>query len=75
MYMIAAVILGGATGYVAERLGLARNGYVVSVVLGIGGAVVLWFAQAFFGVGLGLGRALTSIVGAAAVLILAGMRR
>lgn len=75
MFMMIAIILGGATGYVAERMGLARNGYVVSIVLGVGGAVVFWFAQAFFGLGLGFGRALTAIIGAAAMLALAGLRR
>lgn len=75
MFMFAAIILGGATGYASERFGLTRNGYPVSIVLGIGGAVVFWFAQALFGVGLGLGRAMTSVVGAAAMLFLASMRR
>jgi uncharacterized membrane protein YeaQ/YmgE (transglycosylase-associated protein family) len=74
-HLLGALIVGGATGYGAERFGFVRNGYIVSVALGLGGAVGLWFLQGFFGVGLGLGRAATSIVGAIALLFLASMKR
>ncbi len=70
-----AVLLGGLTGFLAERFGLVRNGYVVSVTLGVGGATLAWFLQYALGVGFGLGRAMTSILGAAAMLLVAAMRR
>lgn len=73
--MFGAIIIGGATGFAAERFGFTRNGYLVSVALGVGGAVGLWFLQGFLGLGLGLGRALTSVVGAAALLFLSGMKK
>lgn len=69
--LITALILGGGTGFVAERFGLARNGYVVSIGLGIGGAIGLWFLQGLFGVSLGLSRGMTSVVGAIVLLVLA----
>ncbi|MEM7522521.1 MAG: hypothetical protein AAF360_01930 [Pseudomonadota bacterium] len=74
-YLFGAVFVGGLTGYLSERLGFTRNGFIVSIALGVGGAVSLWFIQAFIGIGLGLGRALTSVVGAAGLLFLASMRR
>lgn len=75
LHMIGAIIIGALTGYMAERLGLTRNGVIVSVALGVGGAIILWFAQGFMGVGLGFGRAMTSFVGAAGLLFINSMRR
>ena len=73
--VLGAMIVGGATGWGAERFGFVSNGYLVSIALGVGGAMILWFVQGFFGIGLGLGRAMTSVVGAGAMLFLAGRRR
>lgn len=70
-----AVLLGGLTGFLAERFGLVRNGYVVSVALGVGGATMAWFAQYALGLGFGFGRAMTSILGAGLMLLVAAMRR
>ncbi|MEX2519409.1 MAG: hypothetical protein WD969_08780 [Paracoccaceae bacterium] len=70
-----AFLMGGLTGFLAERFGLVRNGYIVSIVLGVGGAMFAWFAQYFLGLGFGVGRAMTSILGAALMLLLAAMRR
>lgn len=69
------LILAGATGYVAEKYGFTRNGYIVSIALAIGGAMILFFAQYFFGIRLGFGRALTAIIGAAGMLFIASLRR
>lgn len=74
-HMFGAIIIGALTGYGSERLNLTRNGVIVSVALGVGGAIILWFAQGFIGVGLGLGRAMTSFVGAAGLLFINSMRR
>ncbi|MEM7269385.1 MAG: hypothetical protein AAF401_09040 [Pseudomonadota bacterium] len=70
-----ALVLGAATGAASERFGFTRNGYIISMALGIGGAMLLWFAQALLGLSLGLSRPLTSIVGAAALLFLNNVRR
>lgn len=74
-FLFSALILGGATGAFAEYFGFTRNGYIVSVGLGVGGAILLWFIQGFLGVGLGFGRAGTSIAGAVILLFLNSMRR
>lgn len=73
--MFAALVLGAATGAASERFGFTRNGYVVSMALGVGGAIILWFCQGLLGIGLGFGRAGTSIIGAVGMLFLASLRR
>ena len=47
LHMFGAIIVGALTGYISERLGLTRNGIVISIALGVGGAIILWFAQGF----------------------------
>lgn len=74
-HMIGAVIIGALTGYLAEKFNFTRNGVIISIALGVGGAIILWFAQGFLGVGLGLGRAATSILGAVGLLFINSMRR
>ena len=73
--LIAALVFGGGTGWLAEKFGFVSNGYVVSVGLGIGGAVALWFLQGFLGIGFGFSRNVTSIIGAVVLLLLAKNRR
>lgn len=73
--MFSALILGAAVGAFAEYFRFTRNGYVVSVALGVGGAVIFWFAQGLLGIGFGFGRAGVSILGAAAMLLFASFRR
>lgn len=73
--LFGALIIGGMTGFASERMELTRNGYIVSVAMGIGGAVGLWFLQRILGFGLGFGLALTSVAGAALMLFLAELRK
>ena len=74
-HMFGAIIIGALTGYLSEKFNFTRNGVIVSIALGVGGAIILWFAQGFLGIGLGLGRAATSIVGAIGLLFINSMRR
>ncbi|MEM7547431.1 MAG: hypothetical protein AAF367_18025 [Pseudomonadota bacterium] len=73
--LFSAVFLGGAVGALSERFGFTRNGYVVSIAIAIGGAMILWFVQFLLGLNLGLGRGMTSIVGSVGLLFLSSMRR
>ena len=73
--LFSALLVGGGVGALAERLGLVRNGYVVSIALGVGGAMLLSFAQTILGISLGFGRGVTAAIGAGALLFLAKMRR
>lgn len=73
--LFSALFVGAAVGALAERLGLTRNGYVVSIAIAVGGAIILTFSQVILGFGLGFGRGMTAAVGAGAALFLASMRR
>ena len=75
LHMFGAIIVGALTGYISERMGFTRNGIIISIALGVGGAIILWFAQGFLGIGLGFGRAMTSFVGAVGLLFINSMRR
>lgn len=70
-----AIFVGGVVGWLAERFRLSFLGYPVAVGLGVGGAVLLLFAQMIFGVHLGFGRGLTAAIGAAALIFIANQRR
>lgn len=74
-YMLSAIIIGGAVGAIAEYLGFVRNGYVVSVVMAIGGAIALFFLQRILEFNIGFGRAATSAIGAVVILALSKLRR
>ena len=69
--MLTALILGAATGAFSEYFRFTRNGYVVSIAIAVGGAVILFFAQKVLGLGLGFERAGTAIIGAVAALFIA----
>lgn len=74
-FILASLILGAATGAFAEYFRFTKNGYVLSIAIGVGGAVILSFTQSLLGIGLGLGRAATAIVGAVGALLLTTLRR
>lgn len=69
------VVIGGIIGYAAEQMRLTRLGYVVAVAVGVGGAILFSLSQYMLGLGFGLSRGMTSIVGAIALLFIANMRR
>lgn len=73
--LFSAVFLGGLIGILSERFGFTRNGYVISVAIAIGGAILLWFIQFILGLNLGLSRGMTSLVGSVGLLFLSSMRR
>lgn len=70
-----ALFLGGAVGAFAEYFRFTRNGYVISIIIAVGGAVLFLFVLNMLGLRLGLGRAGIVLVGAAGALFLASMRR
>ena len=74
-YIFGAVVIGGIIGYAAERMQLTRLGFVVAIAVGVGGAILFSLAQYMLGLGLGLSRGMTSVVGAVALLFIANMRR
>lgn len=73
--IFSALFVGGIVGVLAEKFGFARNGYIVSAALGIGGAMILTLGPFLLGFNLGYSRGVTSAVGAVALLVLASRRR
>lgn len=57
-------ILAGIVGYGAERSGFTNNGYVPSIIICLGGALLFYFIRVMFGIGFhsaGLNAILSSI--------------
>lgn len=49
--LIGTVVIAGIVGYVSERLGFTRNGYLPSIVICVGGAFLFYFVTIMFGIG------------------------
>lgn len=45
------VVIAGIVGYVSERSGFTRNGYLPSIVICVGGAFLFYFVTIMFGIG------------------------
>lgn len=51
--LIGTVVLAGIVGYVSERSGFTRNGYLQSIIICIGGAFLFYFVRVMFGLRIG----------------------
>ena len=51
--MIGTVVIAGIVGYVAERTGFTRNGYLASIIICVGGAFLFYFLRIMFGIRFG----------------------
>ncbi len=49
--LIGTVVVAGIVGYVSERSGFTRNGYIPSIVICVGGAFLFYFVTIMFGIG------------------------
>jgi len=47
------VVIAGIVGYVAEKSGFTRNGYLASIIICVGGAFLFYFLRLMFGIGFG----------------------
>ena len=45
------IAIAGIIGYVSEKSGWTRNGYLPSIIICIGGAVLFLFIRKMFGIG------------------------
>ena len=52
--MIGTVVIAGIVGYVAERTGFTRNGYLASIIICVGGAFLFYFLRLMWGTGCSL---------------------
>lgn len=48
--LIGTVVIAGIVGYVSERTGFTRNGYLQSIIICIGGAFLFYFVRIMFGI-------------------------
>lgn len=48
--LIGTVVIAGIVGYVSERSGFTRNGYLPSIIICIGGAFLFYFVRIMFGI-------------------------
>ncbi|MDU9002808.1 hypothetical protein [Sedimentitalea todarodis] len=51
--LIGTVVIAGLVGYVGEKTGFTRNGYLPSIIICIGGAFLFYFVRLMFGIGFG----------------------
>lgn len=74
---IAAIIIGGIAGWLAEKFMKSDMGVIMNIILGIVGAIVANFILSLFGIALGgwLGYLIAGFVGACILIALARMIR
>jgi len=52
-YLMGTVIIAAIVGYVSEKTGFTRNGYLQSIIICIGGAFLFYFVRQMFGLRFG----------------------
>lgn len=64
--MIGTVVIAGIVGYISEKTGFTRNGYLSSIIICVGGAFLFYFVRLMFGIGFGSAgmNAIASSIGA-----------
>lgn len=51
--MIGTVVIAGMVGYLSEKSGFTRNGYLPSIIICVGGAFLFYFVRIMFGIRFG----------------------
>ena len=74
---IAAIIIGGIAGWLAEQFMKSNMGILMNIILGIVGAIVANAILSFFGIGLGgwIGYLIAGFVGACILVAVGRMFR
>ncbi|WP_460272647.1 hypothetical protein [Celeribacter sp. ULVN23_4] len=67
--LIGTVVIAGIVGYICEKTGFTRNGYLPSIIICVGGAFLAYFVKLMFGVGFG-SPGLNAIVSSIGALII-----
>jgi uncharacterized membrane protein YeaQ/YmgE (transglycosylase-associated protein family) len=47
------VVIAGIVGYISEKSGFTRNGYLQSIIICVGGAFLFYFIRIMFGFNFG----------------------
>ena len=64
-----ALMIGGIVGYLSEKWDLTHNGVLASIVIALGGVILLFMVRVMFGLSFGA-PGVDAIVGAAGALVL-----
>jgi len=48
-----AMAIAGVIGYASEKSGFTHNGYLASIIIAVGGAVLFFMARVMFGISFG----------------------
>ncbi len=48
-----AIMIAGIIGYASEKSGFTHNGYVPSIIIAVGGAVLFFMVRVMFGISFG----------------------
>ena len=48
-----AIMIAGIVGYVSEKSGFTHNGYIQSIIIAVGGAVLFFMVRVMFGISFG----------------------
>ncbi|RKF14671.1 hypothetical protein D6850_07240 [Roseovarius spongiae] len=51
--LIGTVVIAGIVGYLSEKTGFTRNGYLQSIIICVGGAFLFYFVRIMFGIRFG----------------------
>jgi uncharacterized membrane protein YeaQ/YmgE (transglycosylase-associated protein family) len=46
-------VIAGIVGYISEKTGFTRNGYLQSIIICVGGAFLFYFVRIMFGLNFG----------------------
>lgn len=71
--MMGTFFIGAFVGYIAEQTGFVRNGYLPSVVIALGGAMLFFFVRSMFNISFG-SPGLDAVISAAGALIIVPTR-
>jgi uncharacterized membrane protein YeaQ/YmgE (transglycosylase-associated protein family) len=63
------VVIAGIVGYISEKSGFTRNGYLASIIICVGGAFLFYFVRLMFGFGF-VSSGLNAIVSSIGALII-----
>ena len=68
--LMGTVVIAGIVGYLSERTGFTRNGYLQSIIICTGGAFLFYFVRIMFGIGFGSAgvNAIVSSIGALVIV-------
>ncbi|MEM6406884.1 MAG: hypothetical protein AAF700_00560 [Pseudomonadota bacterium] len=64
-----AMMIAGIIGYASEKTGFTHNGYIPSIIIAVGGAVLFFMVRVMFGISFGP-PGVDAIVSAVGALIL-----